>query len=287
MTFTWPGCQPAWANKAAWESPSTPVTGVLAGSGSRPRQLVNGPVEPTTVGSAWTGTPNRSSSHGSQVRVPMSSSWVRAALPASMRCSPPSCHSSQESTVPRHSSPRVLRDRAGSWSSSSAAAFEAENMASNGSPVTERMRSVRSADRRLAHSAAPRVSCQPRTGPSGSPVRRSHSSIDSRCVLNPTAATCAGSTPASAVRTACCTEPQISWASCSAHPGRGCRCPMGTEPRERIVPALSTTTHFVALVPWSIATTRGAAEAGAASPLPHPPGRMSPELISASPFIFE
>ena len=79
-----------------------------------------------------------SSSQGSQVRVVRSSSWVRDALPASIRCSPPMRHSSQESTVPRHSSPRRLRVRSGSWTSSRADALEAENIASSGSPVSAR-----------------------------------------------------------------------------------------------------------------------------------------------------
>ena len=68
---------------------------------------------------------------------------------------------------------------------------------------------------------AVRWSCQLSIGPSGSPVARSHSSSDSRCVLRPTAATRAASPPSRQAATAARTLAQISFASCSTQPGRG------------------------------------------------------------------
>ena len=167
----------------------------------------------------------------------MSSSWVREALPTSIRWSPPRRLSSHESTVPRHSSPRRLRARSGSWASSSQAAFSAENIGSSG----------QAAER--AHALAGAVAAEPgavRRRPLVLPAQqrsdrrgrrpRSHSTSDSRCVLSPTAATAAPSCPSRHRATAVRTLSQISVADCSTQPGCGCAWPTGADPRATICP---------------------------------------------------
>jgi hypothetical protein len=86
--LTDPGLHPALANSAACESPRTPATGVPISAG--PSAIVVGTIgiDETTSGRHSNGTPNPSHSSGSQATVAMSSSDVRLALPASVRCVP-------------------------------------------------------------------------------------------------------------------------------------------------------------------------------------------------------
>ena len=257
VAFTWPGRQPACANRAACESPITASTGIPSRRGGSPRIAGNGPADETTVGSTLSGTPKSSSSSGCHPQVLMSSSCVREALPTSITWSPPRRLSSHESTVPRQSSPRRLRERSGSWASSSQVAFGAENIGSTGRPLSARTRSPAPSARSRAQWGVVRWSCQLSSGPTGSPLARSQSTSDSRCVLRPTAATAEPSCPSRHRATAARTLSQISVADCSTQPGCGWACPTGADPRATIRPAASTSTAFVALVPWSIASSIG------------------------------
>ena len=108
---------------------------VPAGSIGRPVTGAVTAFDGKTGGSAARGMRKSSSSSSLQSRVARSSSAVRLALPVSMRNSPVSRCTSQESTVPTAISPRFARSRPGSTRSSSHANFRAENMGSTGSPV--------------------------------------------------------------------------------------------------------------------------------------------------------
>ena len=120
------------------------VTGMPSRSGGRSRTAGNGPQDGDDLGAAPPpGRRTARAARGSQLARWTSSSCVREALPTSIRCSPPRRLSSQESTVPRHSSPRRLRARSGSWASSSQRAFGAENIGSSGSPLTRARRARR------------------------------------------------------------------------------------------------------------------------------------------------
>ena len=181
--------------------------------------------------------------------VSRSRSDVRDALPASMRCSPLRCHSSQESMVPRHSSPARLRAREGSTSSSSHAAFAAENIGSRCSPLILRTAGPWPASQRRAQVSVVRRSCQLSTGDSGVPVASSQTTSDSRWLLIPIATISAESTWARTSSTARAQDSMTAMASCCTQPGIGVCRASGAAPRAMIRPPASTTSAFVDEVP--------------------------------------
>ncbi|OLE25383.1 MAG: hypothetical protein AUG49_10990 [Catenulispora sp. 13_1_20CM_3_70_7] len=161
----------------------------------------------------------------------MSMSRVRLALVTSVTCSPPSgppvrFQISQVSMVPNRTSPHSACSYSpGVWSSSQRMRG-AEKYVASGSP--ERSATI-AASGCLANSAtrvSVRVSCQVIARLIGWPVRRSHSTVVSRWLAMPRAATCRGSTPTrcSASGARCSRLRQISAASCSTQPGLGKYC---------------------------------------------------------------
>ena len=107
---------------------------------------------------------------------------MRAALPASITWLAAELERQEASRRCRGRRPRARRRRAAS------APWWRENIGSSGRPLIARTCVVvrRAAGRSRRRCAGPASSS---IGPSGSPVARSHSSSDSRCVLRPTAAT--------------------------------------------------------------------------------------------------
>ena len=91
------------------------------------------------------------------------------------------------------------------------------------------------------HHDAVRRSCQPITGPSGSPVLRRQATTDSRWLEMVTPARVeSGWSDARQAATAASTLAQISSASCSIHPGCGDARPTGAAPYPTTCPAWST-----------------------------------------------
>ena len=117
---------------------------------------------------------HRSSSHSAALpsRRPVTARLVR-----SETCTPPreSVQATQESTVPAHRS----RDRSGSAMSSSTASFVALWFGARRMPCACRAR----------QNPTVRRSCHPIPGPTGSPVARSHDTVEARWLLIPTAST--------------------------------------------------------------------------------------------------
>jgi hypothetical protein len=115
-----------------------------------------------------------------------------------------------------------------------------------------------------------RVSCHTIAWLSGSPVRRSHTTVVSRWFATPTAARSPAPSPhvRSASVTTCWVLAQISAASCSTRPGAGMiwRCSVWARPTSR--PSWPKTMHRVLVVPWSIAATKSAMEQTLDSRLP-------------------
>ena len=89
----------------------------------------------------------------------------------------------------------------------------------------------------------------------GGPVCRSHSSVVSRWLVMPTAASCARAMPlfASAPATTCCVRSQISSASCSTQPGCAKSCACSRWSAATTCPPWSKIMQRVLVVPWSIA----------------------------------
>ena len=129
------------------------------------------------------------------------------------------------------------------------AASAPENMASIRSPVRARTWSSASFVARVAHHDAVRRSCQPMTGPSGSPVLRRQATTDSRWLEMVTPARAASEADARQAATAASTLDQISSASCSIHPGRGDARPTGAAPYPATCPASSTRIALELVVP--------------------------------------
>ena len=122
-------------------------------------------------GSSDRSTPKSASSSSSQSSVSSRSSIVRDALVKSVACTRPSVsfQTSHESTVP-NASPSGLRSRR------SHSSFVAEKYGSGTRPVRARIRSAGSSRQR----SAVRRSCHTIARCTGSPDRRSHSSVVSR-----------------------------------------------------------------------------------------------------------
>ena len=186
----------------------------------------------------------------------MLNSCVRLAFDASVLWTAPpvSCQIVQVSIVPRQSSPRSARSRAPGTFSRIHATFGAEKNGESCSPVFSRtMRSVSGLVRRRQSSVA-RLHCQTIDSQTGSPVLRSQTATLSRWFVTATAATCAGSTPAS-----CSTRratrkifAAISDASWPTQPLSLMICRCGTSRRSRNEPYSSRSIAFVPCVLWSM-----------------------------------
>ncbi len=153
-------------------------------------------------GCAASRAPCRTSRSASGVSRP-----VVAALDGSVTCSAPPdrCQATHVSTVPTTRS----RLRSGSAASSRWRALVADSLGASVTPSPCRTR----------QSPTVRRSCQPRPGPTGSPVARSHTMVDARWLVMPTAAT--GPPSASAARATSSAASAISVASNSTRPGAG------------------------------------------------------------------
>ena len=174
-------------------------------------------------GKAARGTSKIARSSSSHVARTTSKSCVREALPASTTASPPKRDSRNASMVPMQTSPALARAWPCGKLSKSQRAFAAENMGSSGKPLLRRMGSPQPLLRSEAQIGSVRWSCQDNTGVSASPLRRSQTTQDSRCVLRPTDTTRLAVSASRASLTARLTLPQISSASLF-HPTRlgGC-----------------------------------------------------------------
>ena len=177
------------------------------------------------------GTSKIDSSSSSQRPPTTSKSCVREALPASITASPPKRDRMNESIVPMQVSAALARACPDGRRSRSQRALAAENIGSSGSPLFRRMTPPCPDARREAQTFSVRWSCHDRTGVSASPLRRSQMTQDSRCVLKPTETTRFAVAGSSASATARRTLAQISFASCSTHPGSGVARETGAWPR--------------------------------------------------------
>jgi hypothetical protein len=130
---------------------------------------------------------------------------------------------SHESIVPKASSPRAARARAPGVLSSSHWSLVPEKYASSTNPVLRVKTASYPAARSASHAGAVRRSCHTIALATGRPVARSHSTVVSRWLVMPIAATAAGSIAAFANTSAITPDcvAQISVGSCSTHPGRG------------------------------------------------------------------
>ena len=180
-----------WPNSAACWSPATPETGTSWPWKSRVRP--SSPQLGRTSGSERSGTPNRSSSSGSQRPAPMSNSSVREALDGSVTCSPQSLNSSHESIVPNTARPSRAFCSSPSTLRSSHSILVAEKYGSSTSPVRSRMRSSSPASRSSSQRPAVRRSCHTSARCSGSPVVGSQHTTVSRWLVMPTASSSPGS----------------------------------------------------------------------------------------------
>ena len=151
--------------------------------------------------------------------------------------------------VPMQTSPAFARARPCGKLSKSQHAFAAENMGSSGKPLLRRTGARKPFLRSEAQIGCVRWSCQDNTGVSASPLRRSQTTQDSRCVLRPIDTTRLALCVSSTSLTARLTLPQISSASCSTQPGSGVARDTGAWARAITAPRLSTTRALVELVP--------------------------------------
>ena len=94
--------------------------------------------------------------------------------------------------MPRHSSPRSAAGAVGIVRVEQPGRLRRREHGIDGEPA-QRTRSPAPSRRSRAQCGAVRRSCQLSSGPTACPMRRSHSTSDSRCVLRPTAATAAAS----------------------------------------------------------------------------------------------
>ena len=145
---------------------------------------------------------------------PVPSPWSRPVTPAldasvMWRRPPERVQATQVSTVPKASSPRSARARSGSARSNRAATLVAEALGATRIPWPWSSRQVPTVRR----------SCQPRPGPTGTPVALSHTMVDARWLAMPTAST---GPPAARLAVATSTTAvAIATASNSTSPGKG------------------------------------------------------------------
>ena len=142
----------------------------------------------------------------------------------------------------------------------------------------------RRARRRAARRSSPRSAGPATTGPASAPRRSDdpRSTQDSRCVLRPTETTRLAVAGSSASATARRTLAQISFASCSTHPGSGVASDTGAWPRPTTSPRSSTTSAFGrarALVDREDQRVRHLHCAFNSSAAATMPSRLEPEMI--------
>jgi hypothetical protein len=153
---------------------------------------------------------------------------VRDALLASVTCTLPlvSFHTSHESTVPKASRPAFAIAFAPVTFWRIHVSLVAEKYASRTRPVLRRITRSSFRARRRSQSAAVRRSCQTIALQIGFPLSRSHTTVVSRWLVMPIAATsdafAFAFVNASAATPAC--VDQMSPGSCSTQPGRGKIC---------------------------------------------------------------
>src|ERR1022692_966549 len=246
-----PNRAPGWSPMLAPITARPPQT---AGSVTPGRPAV-GP----TAGSIGAGTPNRSSSPGSQADAVRSYNIVRAAIDGSLTCAAPPvrCQVSQQLMSPNSNSPAAaLRRAPGTWSSSHRSLL-ALNAASSGSPVLDRMSASWPAARSWSQNPAARLSRQLIAGYTAVPVARSHTTNVSVCAASPIPATSAqpAATWPIASPTAPSTLARISPASCSTQPAAGKKLASGRLARASGRSSPSRTTHLLDELPWSIASS--------------------------------
>ncbi len=254
VTLVMPRAVQAWPNSDACWSPTMPASGTGAPSTSASDSPTT-PLVSTISGSNATGTPKSSSSSASQEPVCRSYSRVREALVASVTCNRPPLRrqASQESTVPKASSPFSARARAPGTESSSQAILVAEKYGSSNSPVLPRTRSRCPAARNSSQRAAVRRSCHTIAGAIGCDVARSQMTVVSRWLVMPMPATSAACTPAlrSASTAVARCAAQISSGSISTHPGCGKERWSSCCATPRTVPSGANAIVRELVVPWS------------------------------------
>ena len=218
-----PGFTHACPNSAACWSPAAPASGAAWPCSACGRAWPKIPALGSTRGNARSGTPNSSSSSGSQRPAWMSYSIVREALEQSVTCSPVSLKASHESTVPNTARPASTRSRRPSTCSSSHWILVALKYGSSTSPVRSRTSCSWPAARSSSQRAAVRRSCHTIARCRGSPLAGSHTHTVSRWLVTPTASSSPSATPASASASPAtdCVRRQSSSASCSTQPGLG------------------------------------------------------------------
>ena len=158
----------------------------------------------------------------------MLKSIVRDALLTSVTWTRPpvSCQTSQESIVPNASLPASAFVRAPGMLSRIQASLVPEKYASMTSPVRCRTRLSKPSAFSASQRSAVRRSCQTIALQTGSPVCRSQTTVVSRWFVMPIAATPAAPVcdrAMASAATAIC-DAQISFGSCSTHPGFGKIC---------------------------------------------------------------
>ena len=206
-----PGVVQPWPTSDACWSPAIPqIGGEPASTDAAP----TAPDESTMAGSIDNGMRSRSSTASSQWRM---SGWTRPVTPAlvaSVTCRPAppapppdSVQATQVSMVPKHS--WSARARSGSTSSRMAASLVADMFGASRMPSACRVRQVPTVRR----------SCQPMAGATGSPVRRSHTTVVQRWLAMPTPATGPPSARAAAARSS--TASAMRRGSISTRPGAG------------------------------------------------------------------
>ena len=198
--------QPCPMSEACWSPTSAAIGGAPASAVASPTR----PLESTSVGRHERGDAQRVEHVGpTRLQSAWSSSPVTRGVGAVgdvERARRDSVHAIHVSTVPKHRS----RARSGSWVSSSAASLVADWLGASRMPCSPA--SVR-------QSNTVRRSCQPMAGATGSPVARSHTMVEARWLVMPTAST--GPPAASAARATSSTAAAISAASNSTRPGNG------------------------------------------------------------------
>ncbi len=128
--------------------------------------------------------------------------------------------------VPKHNSPFSARARAPFTWSSSQRSLVPLKYASRTSPVFSRTHGSLPSALSSLHIPAVRLSCQTMAWWMGRPERRSQSRVVSRWLVMPIALMSAPLAVACRIATAIafCVEDQMSWKSCSTHPGWGKIC---------------------------------------------------------------
>jgi hypothetical protein len=213
----------------------------------RPDRISAGPRAPdesTMVGRRASGMPSAASTSVSHPEPSLRTSPVTPALDESVTCSRPPVRvqATQVSTVPKASSPRSDRARSGSAESSSAATLVAEALGATRMPFPWSSR----------HVPTVRRSCQPRPGPTGTPVDRSHTMVEARWLAMPTAST--GPPSARLAEATSTTASAMAVASNSTSPGNGVSGSTGTWWMCSTLPSGRTTAPRTPEVPTS--TTR-------------------------------